>query len=154
MSRPGIEVNRDELDAMIDRATRAPLSGAEAQKLKTAVHVMAERLLWSRTTEKTKKVLPADPFPAEKAGAGPSAPAGQGRHPVSAFTGAQRVPMAHATLQSGDRCPECGQGKVYRQEPVMLVQFVGRPPLEATILEKERLRCNACQQIFTAVSFR
>jgi hypothetical protein len=27
---------------------------------------------------------------------------------------------------------------------------LGRPLLEATIFEKERLRCNACQQIFTA----
>jgi hypothetical protein len=27
MSRPRIEVNLDELDAMIDRATRSPLSG-------------------------------------------------------------------------------------------------------------------------------
>ena len=32
----------------------------------------------------------------------------------------------------------------------MLVRFVGRPPLEATVFEKERLRCNACQQIFIA----
>ncbi len=148
MSRPRIEVNLDELDAMIDRATRAPLSGPEAQKLKTAVHTIAERLLRSRTTEKTNKVLPADS--PEKAGAGQSVPAGHGRHPVSAFTGAQRVPITHATLQSGDRCPECGQGKVYGQEAVMLVRFVGRPPLEATVFEKGRLRCNACQQIFTA----
>ena len=150
MSRPRIEVNLDELDAMIDRATRAPLSGPEAQKLKTAVHAMAESLLRSRTTEKTNKVLPADTSPAEKAGAGQSTAAGHGRHPVSAFTGAQRVPIAHATLHSGERCPECGKGRVYAQEPVMLVRFVGRPPLEATIFEKERLRCNACQQIFTA----
>jgi transposase len=150
MSRPRIEVNLDELDAIIDRATRTPLSGSEAQKLKTAVHAMAERLLRSRTTEKTNKVLPADASPAEKAGVGQSAPAGHGRHPVSAFTGAQRVPIAHATLHPGDRCPECGKGKVYAQAPVMLVRFVGRPPLEATVFEKERLRCNACQQIFTA----
>jgi hypothetical protein len=150
MSRPRIKVDLDELDAMIDRATRAPLSGPEAQKLKTAVHAMAESLLRSRTTEKTNKVLPADVSPLEKAGAGQSPAAGHGRHPVSAFTGAQRVPIAHTTLHSGDRCPECGKGRVYAQEPVMSVRFVGRPPLEATIFEKERLRCNACQQIFTA----
>ena len=150
MSRPRIKVDLDELDAMIDRATRAPLSGPEAQKLKTAVHAMAESLLRSRTTEKTNKVLPADVSPLEKAGAGQSPAAGHGRHPVSAFTGAQRVPVAHASLHPGDRCPECGKGKVYAQEPVMLVRFVGRPQLEATIFEKERLRCNACQQIFTA----
>ena len=150
MSRQRVEVNLEELDAMIDGATRAPLSGPEAQKLKTAVHAMAESLFRSRTTEKTKKVLPADSSPAEKAGAGQSAAAGHGRHPVSAFTGAHRVPIAHATLHSSDRCPECGKGRVYAQEPVRWVRFVGLPPLEATIFEKERLRCNACQQIFTA----
>jgi transposase len=150
MSRPRMEVNLTELDEIIDRSQRAPLNEPEAQKLKTAVHAMAERLLRSRTTEKTNKVLPAGLPPAEGTGAGQSTPAGHGRHPVSAFTGAQRAAIAHATLHPGDRCPECGKGKVYSQEPVMLVRFVGRPPLEATIFEKQRLRCNACQQIFTA----
>jgi transposase len=40
---------------------------------------------------------------------------------------------------------------VYRQkEPATLVRFVGHAPLEATVFELERLRCNACQQMFTA----
>ena len=48
-------------------------------------------------------------------------------------------------------CPECRQGKVYRQkEPATLVRFVGHAPLEATVFEMERLRCNACGQVFTA----
>ena len=55
------------------------------------------------------------------------------------------------TLQSGKSCPECGRGKVYRQqEPAALIRFVGRPPLEATVFAMERLRCNACGQVFTA----
>ncbi|MGO4880092.1 MAG: IS66 family transposase [Bryobacteraceae bacterium] len=58
---------------------------------------------------------------------------------------------AHATLDSGDLCPECRRGKVYRQkEPATLVRFVGHAPLEATVFEMERLRCNACGQVFTA----
>jgi len=40
---------------------------------------------------------------------------------------------------------------VYRQkEPATLVRFVGHAPLEATLFEMERLRCNACGQVFTA----
>jgi len=40
---------------------------------------------------------------------------------------------------------------VYRQkEPATLVRFVGHAPLEATVFEMERLRCNACGQVFTA----
>ena len=48
--------------------------------------------------------------------------------------GAKKVAVPHATLQSGDRCPECGEGKVYRQkEPATLVRIVGQAPLEATV---------------------
>ena len=51
----------------------------------------------------------------------------------------------------GDVCPECGVGKVYHQkEPKTLVRIVGRPPLEATRYEMERLRCNGCGEVYTA----
>jgi transposase len=59
--------------------------------------------------------------------------------------------LAHATLHSGDQCPACHQGKVYRQkEPATLIRFLGHGPLEATVFEMERLRCNGCGQVFTA----
>jgi transposase len=151
--RTRVDVNLDELDQIIDRSTRAPLSESEGQKLKTALHTMAERLSWNRSTEKTSAVMdqPAARAPVEERNTGEPAPAGHGRHGATAFTGANRVSIAHATLHTGDRCPECRQGKVYRQkEPATLVRFVGQAPLEATVLEMERLRCNACGQVFTA----
>jgi transposase len=112
---------------------------------------MAEKLEWKRSTEKTSAVLPPDAASAGKAETGESAPAGHGRHGAAAFTGANRVSVAHATLHPGDRCPECREGKVYRQkEPATLIRFVGHAPLEATVFEMERLRCNACGQVFTA----
>ena len=50
-----------------------------------------------------------------------------------------------------DPCPECGEGRVYRQkEPKTLIRIVGQAPLKATVFERERLRCNACCQVFTA----
>lgn len=123
-SRRHIEVNLHELDQIIDRGTQAPLSASESQKLKTALHAMADRLIRKRSTEKTSAVLnpsaaaaPPRQSPTEKA-----ASAGHGRNSAGAFTGAQRVPIAHATLHSGDPCPECREGKVYRQkEPATLV---------------------------------
>jgi transposase len=149
--RRRVDVNLDELDQIIDRSTRAPLSEAEGQKLKTAIHAMAERLVRERSTEKTRAVLPPDAAPAGKPEASASAPAGHGRNGAAAFTGANQVAVAHATLHSGDQCPECRQGKVYRQkEPATLVRFVGHAPLEATVFEMERLRCNACGEVFTA----
>jgi transposase len=148
--RRRIEVNLDELDQIIDRSTQAPLSEAEGQKLKTAIHAMAERLSWKRTTEKTSAVLPQD-VALDKPEIGESAPAGHGRHSAAAFSGAAKVASTHATLHSGDLCPECRRGKVYGlKEPATLVRFVGHAPLEATVFEMERLRCNACGQIFKA----
>src|SRR6202795_2922264 len=145
-----IDVNLDELDQIIDRSTRAPLSESEGQKLKTAIHAMAERLSWKRTTEKTSAVLPQDAAP-DKSETGESTPAGHGRHSANAFSGATRVTSTHATLHSGDLCPECRRGKVYcLKGPATLVRFVGHAPLEATVFEMERLRCNACGQIFKA----
>ena len=146
MRRRAVDVNLEELDQIIDRSTRAPLSESEGQKFKTALHAMAERLLPKRNTEKTSAILPPDAAPAGKPDAGESAPAGHGRRGAAAFTGANRVAIAHAMLHAmlhaGDSCPECREGKVYRQkEPATLVRFVGHAPLEATVFEMERLRC-------------
>ena len=149
--RRRVDVNLDELDRIIDRGTRAPLSESEGQQLKTALHAMAERLLQKRSTEKTSAVLPPDAAPVGTPETGASAPVGHGRHGAAAFTGASRVAIVHATLHAGDSCPECGKGKVYRQkEPATMVRFVGHAPLEATVFEMERLRCNACGEVFTA----
>jgi len=140
--RRRIDVNLEELDQIIDRSTRAPLSASEGQQLKTALHAMAERLMPKRSTEKTNAVLPRDAAPAGQAENSAPAASGHGRHSAAAFRGAQRVATAHATLHSGDLCPECRRGKVYRQqEPATLVRFVGHAPLEATVYEMERLRC-------------
>jgi hypothetical protein len=101
--RRRVDVNLDELDQIIDRSTRAPLSEAEGQKLKAALHAMAERLLRKRSTEKTSAVLPPA-APAGKPDSSQSAPAGHGRNGAAAFTGANRVAIAHATLHAGDQC--------------------------------------------------
>jgi len=43
------------------------------------------------------------------------------------------------------------RGKVYAYpEPGLLVRFVGQSPLSATVYELDKLRCNLCQEIFTA----
>jgi transposase len=153
-SRRGIDVNVDELDRIIDAAMREPLNENDGRTLKTAVHAMAERLVRRRSTEKTSAVL--EPKTTSGTGTatpepGQSGPAGHGRNPATAFTGAERVRVKHAQLKSGDVCPECREGKVYCQkEPRTLVRIVGRPPLQATVFEMERLRCNGCGEVFTA----
>jgi hypothetical protein len=119
-SRRRIDVNVEELDRIIEAAMQAPLNEADGRTLKTAVHAMAERLVRRRNTEKTGAVLEPKAPPAAVDTQQPAA--GHGRNGASSFTGANRVAVAHATLQSGDPCPECKEGRVYRQkEPATLI---------------------------------
>ena len=141
-SRRQIDVNVDELDRIIDDAMRAPLNEADGRTLKTAVHAMAERLVRHRNTEKTSVVLEqtrgSSTAPAPLSDKG-SERVGHGRNGATDFTGAKKVAVAHGTLKSGDPCPGCCEGKVYRQkEPKALVRIVGRPPLEAAKAETFR----------------
>lgn len=153
--RPRINVNLEELDGIIDKGLRAPLSESDGRKLKAALHALVETMMRRRTTEKTRTVLDEaqNPMRREQADAHSSEPEpkGHGRNGAARFTGAQKVPVPHQALEPGDPCPECGCGKVYRQkEPKTLVRIVGQAPLEATVFEMERLRCNGCGQVFTA----
>ena len=53
--------------------------------------------------------------------------------------------MAHDTLKVKDLCPDCGKGKLYELEsPGVLLRVVGQAPLQATVYELEKLRCNLC----------
>ena len=153
-ARRRIDVNLDELDRVLDGARQAPLSEADYEKVKDALHAMAAMLVRPRNTEKTSAVLDE----AEESGKAASQPdtnaappAGHGRNAAEAFGGARKVEIAHQSLKHGDRCPECGEGNVYGQkEPKVLVRIVGQAPLAATIYSLERLRCGACGQVFTA----
>jgi transposase len=151
-ARRRVEVNLEELDRIIEHGMCAPLSESDGQKIKAALHAMADRLTPKRSTEKTSAVLPTPaPQLAAPAHGESTSAVGHGRNGAAAFAGATRVTIPHATLQSGNACPECGEGKVYRQkEPATLIRIVGQAPLKTTIFEMERLRCNACGQTFTA----
>jgi transposase len=153
-SRRRLDVDVEELDRVIDAAENGPLSKADCQKLKTTLHALVERLAQKRNTEKTNSVLEpknSSSTATESPEPEPSAPAGHGRNAASAFTGAEKVSVQHAQLKPGDPCPECREGRVYRQkEPKTLIRIVGQAPVKATVFEMERLRCNACCQLFTA----
>ena len=78
-------------------------------------------------------------------------PKGHGRNGASAYAGAERVVVNHPDLKSGDPCPACEKGKVYELSlPSTLVRVVGSAPLQATVYELSRLRCNLCGMLFTA----
>jgi len=153
-ARRRIDVNLDELDRVLDGARQAPLSEADYEKVKDALHAMAAMLVRPRNTEKTSAVLD-EAEESGKAATQPDTnaapPAGHGRNGAETFGSAQRVEITHQSLKHGDRCPECGEGNVYGQkEAKVLVRIVGQAPLAATIYSLERLRCGACGQVFTA----
>jgi len=76
---------------------------------------------------------------------------GHGRNGHSAYTGAERIAVAHPDLKHGDPCPECPKGKVYElREPETIVRITGTAPLQAVAYELEKLRCNLCGMIFKA----
>jgi len=150
-SRRRLNVDVEELDRVIDAAEDGPLSKSDCQKLKTTLHALVERLAPKRNTEKTNSVLEPKNSSFTEAESAEPKPAGHGRNAASAFTGAEKVSVQHAQLKPGDPCPECREGRVYRQkEPKTLIRIVGQAPLKATVFEMERLRCNGCCQVFTA----
>jgi hypothetical protein len=108
-SRRRIEVNLEELDQIIDRATNAPLSKADSEKLKAVLHAMAERCSPNRSTEKTRSVLKESPVPAsaQEIANTLSRPAGHGRRSAAEFTSASKVAVPHTTLKHGVSCPAC-----------------------------------------------
>ena len=55
--RRRIDVNLDELDRVLDGARQAPLSEADYDKLKGALHALAAMLVRPRNTEKTNAVV-------------------------------------------------------------------------------------------------
>ena len=166
-----MEVPLEELQQALARSLDAPLAEADYRKLAAALDTLAHltqllaakdttirdlrQLLFPASTEKTRNVLPN--AGGEAAAAGPpqqeqkKKKPGHGRNAAAAYEGARRVQTAHPTLQTGDPCPACEKGKLYRQqEAKVLVRIVGQAPIAATVYEMERLRCNLCGEIFTA----
>jgi transposase len=125
------------------------------------------KLLFGVSSEKTNKVVGGDtrasdanasddevPPSPEGAGGNPTGDkppaAGHGRHSADDYSGAEQVTVPHASLSSGDTCPECSQGTLYEKAPSVLVRFVGQAPLQATVYRMQKLRCHLCGKVFTA----
>jgi len=76
---------------------------------------------------------------------------GHGRNGAAAYHGADKVKVEHGALLHGAGCPSCSRGKVYLQkEPASLLRIKGMAPMQASVYELERLRCNTCGTVFTA----
>jgi transposase len=174
-----IELDRSELEAILERAKTAALSEAEYATLHAAMETLIyltqeleknrvsiqrlKQLLFGTTTEKTRTVMEklldevntkntsGDDAPEDQDPQTKPKAKGHGRNGVEAYTGADKVRVPHASLKPGDACPSCKKGTVYESvEPGHIVRIRGQAPLGATVYELQKLRCNLCGQIFTA----
>ena len=75
---------------------------------------------------------------------------GYGRLGTETYEGAKRVECRHEELAVGQRCPVCGQGRLYGVPPGAEIRIDGNALLSAIRYEVEKLRCSACGQVFTA----
>jgi transposase len=75
---------------------------------------------------------------------------GHGRRSAEAYRGAARVACRHEALRAGERCPGCGQGRLYTLLPGVEIRIDGHALLSAIRYELEKLRCSACGEVFTA----
>ena len=174
-----IELDRSELEAILEHAKTAALSEDEYDKLYAAMETLIyltqeleknrvsvqrlKKLLFGATTEKTQKVMEKLLNQAEKekgsdnddaknnASEAQKKAKGHGRNGAEAYTGADKVRVPHESLKPGDTCPNCKKGTVYESvKPGHLVRVRGQAPLGATVYELQKLRCNLCGKIFTA----
>jgi transposase len=174
-----LELDVEKVKALLDRV-KAALNAEDYQTLKavveTLVWLLAEleakkvtiaslrKIFGMKKTEKASNVLPKDPqepadaTPAqstaeEKSGeqAEKKKRKGHGRNGADAYKGAEKVAVPHESLKPGDVCPNCEKGKLSRRaKPSVLVRVRGQAPIQATVFERETLRCNLCGEVFRA----
>jgi transposase len=169
-----LDVSTDELEGFLDQARQQPLGPDGYEKLKAAVRTLGyvtkllenrgatletlRRLLCQSSTEKTNEVLKRAGIDVNEENHKLAAqrtekttPPGHGRDGASAYGSARKIQIRHTRLAFGDQCPDCERGKVYLQhDPGVLVRIKGQAPIDATVYELERLRCNLCGKVFTA----
>jgi len=164
-----IELTTEELDALLKRVKAGCLEDRDYEIIKAMAETVSYlsrlsdekavtikrllKMLFGDQSEKAEKVLNKPGRDLDKKKKDNKKPKGHGRNGASDYTGAKKVKIAHETIKHGSRCPECQKGKVYRDnKPATAVRITGKAPLQATVYQMERLRCNLCGQIFTAKS--
>ena len=75
---------------------------------------------------------------------------GHGRRAAADYPGAETVYCPHQGYHSGDRCPLCERGRLYRLPPLVQLRFQGQPLGLAIRYALERLRCGGCGGVFVA----
>lgn len=121
---------------------------SHAVQEKTISITELRKLIFGAKTEKTEKVLKKKRSGKKKAKR--AKPKGHGRNGAKEYSGAERRFTPCTEVCAGDRCPKCDNGKLYPYKPTEIVCVRGEAPIQATVYEVERLRCNLCGVWFKA----
>lgn len=154
------KVDEKQEAVIVGMAASLQLLIAEVRRGKISI-ARLKAILFGIKTEKTAKVSP--PESAEdktedntsnqdetKKKKKPNKP-GHGKNGEKGLPGAIKIPVSHENLVAGDPCPECPKGKMYPlPEHGVMVRFIGMAPIEATVYQLEKFRCNGCGLISTA----
>ena len=172
---PLVELDREELLAIIERSSLSPEERAQLRAVVEAYALVSHhidgnrmtvarlrKMLFGARTEKTSTLQTASGSQPSSAHGGPAAGTGaaaadkpkrkgHGRNGAARYRGAERVFVPHASLRPGDPCPECHDGRLYElRAPAVHVRVRGQAPIAATVYEHERLRCNPCGAVIEA----
>ena len=145
----GSNLSSDEADLLIGLVN----ANAWMQQVLMEGRITIKRLqkLFGVTTEKLQshkdKVIPPNPDENEE-----QKPKNHGRLPENAYTGALDIDVPHPDLAAGSECPgiACG-GTLYeiKKSPV-IIRIEGHPVASAKRYTLQSLRCDICQEFFTA----
>ncbi|RKX64952.1 MAG: IS66 family transposase [Tenericutes bacterium] len=162
-----LDLSASEADALLGRLAEGQLKPGDHELLGTMVKSWLwlsgvvqdakisirelKKLIFGAKTEKTRKVVKQNATGKQTSkDAMQKRPKGHGRNGTDAYTGAERICLKCTQVRRGDRCPECGKGKLYAYRPGEIVCIRGQAPLHATVYEQEKLRCNLCGVSFKA----
>ena len=164
-----IDLTPEQLDALLKRVEAGTLQDGDYEIIKGMAETLSFlsqaldnkntsikrllRLVFGDRTEKTAQVLQRTKAGGKKSGKKKKKRKGHGKNGATAYTGAQKVTVAHESLKPKDPCPECLKGKLYElPDAGVIVRVTGKAPCSATVYELQKLRCNLCQKIFTAAA--
>lgn len=176
-----IDLNLDQIDALLKRVETGSLQNGDYEIIKAMVetiHLLSQsvdqkatsirrllRMLFGDRTEKLKNVIKnkekdkssnsqdSSQNTSDKNNNPGPKPKGHGRNAAAEYTGAEKIKVPHGTFKIGDNCPGCLKGKLYEMKvPKLIVRITGKAPLQATVYQMQKLRCNLCGEIFKADS--
>jgi transposase len=173
-----IRLTQEEIDALLKRVEANALQKGDYEIIKfmtEAIMTLGQALdnkaasikrllamLFGPKTEKKDNVLkenePEQTEPRKKDKKLPNAKPeknkkGHGKIPASNYTEADQKFISHEKFKQKDSCPLCLAGKLYpMKKPGIAIYLKGQPPIDATIYNLEKLRCNLCGEVFTAAA--